>query len=157
VGLVLHAGGCARDTSVARSFELGRQAAAYEGVRIGLEGVKWDDAGITLRLEFVALDRPLVLPMRGVVFVLEGLVYPLVPVAGEPWPALDEQGQPVLRVSPGMSARVVGRVELGRALPTPGVLSVRGLSSPLGDAGATRLELEVPATPTGAAPKTGAS
>ncbi len=121
-------------------------------MEVGLVGAIWHDRGVTLRLEVAALDGPVALPMRNVVLVYEELAYPLRPVPGGPWPTLESDGSAVLRIDPGMSARVTGYVDLGRALRSPAVLRVHGLPSALGDADAVRLEIEVPAMPNTAPP-----
>jgi hypothetical protein len=148
--------GCSRSATVARAFEPGTRMASREGVEVSLVGATWHDRGVTLRLEVAALDGPVTLPMRNVMLVYEDLAYPLQPVPGGPWPSTEsgpEGGKlAVLRVDPGMSARVTGYVDLGRALRSPAVLRVHGLPSALGDADAVRLEIEVPATPNTAPP-----
>lgn len=152
--------GCSRSTTVARAFEPGTRTASRDGVEVSLVGATWHDRGVTLRLEVAALGSPLTLSMRKFVLVYEDLAYPLQPVPGGPWPTPeagpgaegDGRGDAVLRVDPGMSARVTGYVDLGRALRSPAVLRVHGLPSVLGDADAVRLELEVPAMPNVAPP-----
>jgi hypothetical protein len=140
---------------VARAYEPGTRVARREGVEVGLVGAVWDDRGVTLRLEVVALDEAVDLPMRNVVLVYEELAYPVGPVPGGPWPSPATGEAAVLRVEAGMAARVTGRVELGRSLTSPAVLRVHGRASPVGDADASRLELEIPPMPSTAPPPSG--